>query len=414
MHPKELQISSFSYSLPDDRIARFPLEERDNSKLLVYNNGSVEEDRFYNIHRYLPGGSLLVFNQTRVIEARILFTKPSGGTLEVFLLDPAPEYRDITQALQQEGTAEWKCLVGGASKWKPGLIPEKKIETSEEEIKLRAEIIERNTGSFTIRFSWTPHNYTFARVIHYLGQVPLPPYLKRRPEITDENRYQTVYAREKGSVAAPTAGLHFTENVFAQLKKQNIETEFLTLHVGAGTFMPVKADKMHGHEMHAEWIDVPLAAIERLSQHSKPLFAVGTTSMRTLESLYWMGVKVSRDDSITSDQLEISQWEVYDKLQRYAISQRESLHALAQWLRKNKLQSLITKTQILIAPGYDCKMIDGLITNFHQPESTLLLLVAAVIGSEWKSIYEYALNNDYRFLSYGDACLLFKNRFVSA
>jgi S-adenosylmethionine:tRNA ribosyltransferase-isomerase len=408
MHPKELQISSFSYPLPDDRIARFPLEERDSSKLLVYNNGSVQEDRFYNISRYIPPGSLLVFNQTRVIEARILFTKPSGGTLEVFLLDPSPIYHDITQALQQEGAVEWKCLVGGASKWKHGFIPEKKIETAEGEIILRAEIIERNTGSFTIRFSWTPLHNSFARIIHYLGQVPLPPYLKRRPEITDENRYQTVYAKENGSVAAPTAGLHFTENVFGQLKEQKIEPVFLTLHVGAGTFMPVKSEQMIGHEMHAEWIDVPLAAIEKLSQHNQPLFAVGTTSMRTLESLYWMGVKVSVNNSITSDQLEISQWEVYDKLQPYAISQHESLNALAQWLRKNQLQSLITKTQILIAPGYECKMIDGLITNFHQPESTLLLLVAAVIGNEWKSIYEYALNNDYRFLSYGDACLLYK------
>jgi S-adenosylmethionine:tRNA ribosyltransferase-isomerase len=412
MHPKELQISSFTYPLPDDRIARFPLEERDSSKLLVYKNRAVQEDSFYNIPRYLPPGSLLVFNQTRVIEARILFTKPSGGILEVFLLDPAPVYRDITQALQQEGTVDWKCLVGGASKWKHGFIPEKKIETAEGEIILRAEIIERNTGSFTIRFSWTPLHYAFARVIHYIGQVPLPPYLKRRPEITDENRYQTVYAREKGSVAAPTAGLHFTENVFGQLKEQNIEPVFLTLHVGAGTFMPVKSDQMNGHEMHAEWIDVPLAAIEKLSQNKKPLFAVGTTSMRTLESLYWMGVKISINESITLDQLEITQWEVYDKLQTFAISQNESLNALAQWLRKNQLQSLITKTQILIAPGYECKMIDGLITNFHQPESTLLLLVAAVIGNEWKSIYEYALNNDYRFLSYGDACLLYKENSI--
>jgi S-adenosylmethionine:tRNA ribosyltransferase-isomerase len=412
MHPKELQISSFSYPLPENRIARFPLEERDSSKLLIYKNGSVQEDRFNNIHRYLPTGSLIVFNQTRVIEARILFTKPSGGTLEVFLLDPAPVYQDITKALQQEGTADWKCLVGGASKWKHGYIPEKKIETGEGEIILRAEIIERNTGSFTIRFSWTPLQYSFASVIHYLGQVPLPPYLKRRPEITDENRYQTVYAKDKGSVAAPTAGLHFTERVFGQLKEKNIESVFLTLHVGAGTFMPVKADQMNGHEMHAEWIDVPLSAIEMLSQNLKPLFSVGTTSMRTLESLYWMGVKVSTDESITLGQLEISQWEVYDKLQPYMIPKSESLKALAQWLRKNNLQSLITKTQILIAPGYECKMIDGLITNFHQPESTLLLLVAAVIGSEWKSIYEFALNNNYRFLSYGDACLLYKNESV--
>ncbi len=407
MHPKELSISSFSYHLHDNRIARFPLEERDASKLLVYKNGLVSDDHFKNITNYLPSGSLLVFNQTRVIEARILFTKSSGGVLEVFLLDPSNKYPDITHALQQQGMVEWKCLVGGASKWKNGYIPEKKIDTPIGEIILSAQIVERTAESFNIRFTWTPATLSFADVIHHLGQVPLPPYLKRAPEITDQERYQTVYAKEMGSVAAPTAGLHFTENVFRQIREKEVRQIFVTLHVGAGTFRPVKSTQMDGHIMHAEWIDVPLTVIEMLADKSQQLFAVGTTSMRTLESLYWMGVKVISNSSITSDQLEITQWEVYDYLSPVNISTKESLTALAQWLKRNDLQSLITKTQILIAPGYQCKMIDGLITNFHQPESTLLLLVAAVIGAKWKSVYEFAIDHNYRFLSYGDASLLF-------
>ena len=314
MHPKELSIATFNYVLPDEKIARFPLEERDASKLLLYREGKITEDRFQNIPGHLPANSLLVFNQTRVIEARVLFKKPGGAVIEIFLLDPFDVYGDITNALQQHGAVQWKCLVGGASKWKPGYIPEKKVDSGDGELLLRAEITERNADSFGIRFSWTPAHYTFAEVIHYLGQVPLPPYLKRNPEITDENRYQTIYAKDAGSVAAPTAGLHFTQRIFDEFPAKNIERLFVTLHVGAGTFKPVKSDQMNGHTMHAEWIDVSLSAIKKLAENTHSIFAVGTTSMRTLESLYWIGVKVFRNPNLSSDQLEISQWEVYDDL----------------------------------------------------------------------------------------------------
>jgi S-adenosylmethionine:tRNA ribosyltransferase-isomerase len=340
------------------------------------------------------------------MEARIIFTKPSGGNIEIFTLEPAGTFKDMTAALQQTGTVDWKCLVGGASKWKHSYVPEKIIYTDKGTVTLRAEIRERLTDSFIIRFSWTPFELTFPEILHLAGQVPLPPYIKRIAEEADSVRYQTVYAREAGSVAAPTAGLHFTETIFREFEAKKINSSFVTLHVGAGTFKPVKSEKISGHEMHGEYLEVNTATIQQLAEHNGPIYAVGTTSLRTLESLYWMGVKIGLNRDIKPSALPVSQWEVYEFPSTINISRKESMNNLLTWITENNTNRLITHTQILIAPGYRFRMISGLITNFHQPQSTLLLLIAAITGPAWKDIYNYALNNDFRFLSYGDGCLL--------
>jgi len=405
MHPRDLSIADFTYSLPPGKIALHPLAERDASRLLIYRKGNITESTYRNIAGVLPHGALLVFNDTRVLEARILFTKLSGGVIEIFTLEPAGSYPDMAAALQQKGTVEWKCLVGGASKWKHDFVPEKTIHTGKEPVNLRAEIRERLTDSFVIKFSWTPVYLTFPDILHLAGQVPLPPYIKRIAEEEDKERYQTVYAREAGSVAAPTAGLHFTDFIFNELSAKNIHKVFITLHVGAGTFKPVKSEKISGHKMHSEYLELSAASILALSKHNGPLYAVGTTSLRTLESLYWMGVKIGLNKNITPEELVVSQWEVYDTLSDIQISRKEALINLLQWMTENKAEKLITHTQIMIAPGYSFRMIQGLITNFHQPQSTLLLLVAAITGPAWKDIYAHALENGFRFLSYGDGCL---------
>ena len=406
MHPRDLSIADFTYSLPPGKIALHPLAERDASRLLIYRKGNITESIYRNIAGVLPDGAMLVFNDTRVLEARILFTKSSGGVIEIFTLEPAGSYPDMAAALQQKGTVEWKCLVGGASKWKHDFVPEKTIHTGKEPVILRAEIRERLTDSFVIKFSWTPDYLTFPDILHLTGQVPLPPYIKRIAEEEDRERYQTVYAREAGSVAAPTAGLHFTDSIFNELSAKNIQKVFITLHVGAGTFKPVKSEKISGHEMHSEYLELSEASILALSKHNGPLYAVGTTSLRTLESLFWMGVKIGLNKKITPEELAVSQWEVYDTLCDIQINRKEALINLLQWMAENKAEKLITHTQIMIAPGYSFRMIQGLITNFHQPQSTLLLLVAAITGPAWKDIYAYALENGFRFLSYGDGCLL--------
>jgi len=406
MHPQDLCISDFTYPLPPERIANHPLAERDSSRLLIYRKGLISESVYKNIADALPEGALMIFNDTRVLEARILFTKPSGGIIEIFTLEPAGSFSDMATALLQTGTVEWKCLVGGASKWKHDFVPEKIIHTEKGQVTLRAEIRERLADSFCIRFSWTPLALTFPDILHLAGQVPLPPYIKRIAEEEDTERYQTVYAREAGSVAAPTAGLHFTENIFRKLEAKKIKSSFVTLHVGAGTFKPVKSEKISGHEMHSEYLEVTVATIQQLSEHSGPLYAVGTTSLRTLESLYWMGVKIGLNRDIKKEALPVSQWEVYQLQDDVKMSRKESMENLLQWLSENNTERLITHTQIMIAPGYKFSMISGLITNFHQPQSTLLLLIAAIIGPAWKDIYTYALDNNFRFLSYGDGCLL--------
>ena len=405
MHPKDIAISDFTYNLPDDRIARYPLEQRDESKLLLYGKGAISEDHFYSLATHLPAGSLLVFNNSKVIEARLLFEKPTGGVIEIFALEPHEQYADITTAMNETGSILYKCMVGGASKWKHGMVLEKHTLHEGKPIAVTAAIAEKRADCFVIRFSWEPAALAFAQVLHVLGEIPIPPYLHRAAEESDATRYQTIYARQDGSVAAPTAGLHFTDRVFADLARHGMRTAFTTLHVGAGTFKPVKSATMAGHDMHAEFMEIDPAFLQQLMD-AACIIPVGTTSMRTLESIYWMGVKVLLNPQISLLELEIQQWEVYDHLMPHRAGKKEVLQALQQWMQHQGLHRLIVKTSIIIAPGYSFGLCQGLITNFHQPNSTLLLLVAALIGEDWKRVYRYALDNGFRFLSYGDSSLL--------
>ncbi len=406
MHPKELSIKDFTYDLPDERIARYPLPERDQSKLLIYRNGQIAESIYAELAEQLPTNSLLVFNNTKVVEARLLFEKPNGGKIEIFCLEPHEQYGDITNAMLQKGKVLWKCLVGGAKKWKEGALISriKKYDTGE--ITLTARKMELYADAYLIELNWDDPAMSFAELLHVAGVIPLPPYLNRAAEASDQERYQTIYAKHDGSVAAPTAGLHFTDHLFTKLARKNIVHAFVTLHVGAGTFKPVKSETMQDHEMHAEFIDVSATFIEQLLQQiTGPVIAVGTTSLRTLESLYWLGVKTKLDPDISTDALTITQWEPYE-LAQHNMAASEALRALLLWLQHNRTERLITKTQIIIAPGYTFRIIQGLITNFHQPQSTLLLLVAAITHDNWKNIYQYALDHEFRFLSYGDGSLL--------
>lgn len=402
-HPKELSIADYTYDLPDDRIAKYPLDERDASRLLIYQDGNITEDQYRQLPSHLPANSLLVFNNTRVVEARLLFQKDSGGVIEIFCLEPHEQYADITSAMQQKGKVWWYCLVGGASKWKTGQQLKKNIG---DHLQLEAACLDKKPGSFLIEISWSDSSLSFAELLHLAGAIPLPPYIKRAPDETDKNRYQTVYARQDGSVAAPTAGLHFTPEVLKSLEQKKIQTAFVTLHVGAGTFKPVKSEQMSGHDMHAEWIDVDRSFIANLKdQLDKNIIAVGTTSLRTLESLFWLGLKCKHPGN--NETVFVSQWDPYD-LPSEPLTAPVALEQLLAWMEKNKLERLVTKTQILIAPGYTFRIVKGLITNFHQPQSTLLLLVAALVGKDWKKIYNHALQNNYRFLSYGDGSLLWR------
>ncbi|MBN8698428.1 MAG: S-adenosylmethionine:tRNA ribosyltransferase-isomerase [Chitinophagales bacterium] len=405
--PRNISIEEYAYELPDDRIALHPLAERDASKLLIYQDGVIREDIYRNIDQYVPANSLLIFNNTRVIRARIRFQKESGGLIEIFCLEPYEPISDFSTVMNRRSSVRWKCMIGGASKWKTGSL---KKELNSKHATLEARLVEKLTDAYVVEFSWTPPTLSFAEILDASGDIPLPPYIKRKNDESDATRYQTIYARDEGSVAAPTAGLHFTQEIFDKLNEKGIRQAFLTLHVGAGTFKPVKATTMADHDMHAEWIDVTNTFIQQLvDQYPKPVVAVGTTSLRTLESLYWMGVKTALDPSL--QQLALAQWEVYDPLLADSnISLEEALRALLNWLDRNKRNRLFTQSQILIAPGYRFRVADALVTNFHQPRSTLLLLVAAAVGyknSEWKKIYEYALSHHFRFLSYGDGSLLF-------
>jgi len=398
MHPKDISIFDFTYHLPDEKIALHPLDERDASKLLIYKDGIIREDVYSNIHQYLPESSLLIFNNTKVIKARILFTKPTGGVIEIFLLEPYKA--DYTSTLAATKTCQWKCMIGGASKWK------EKMELQIVNLELAVQLVEKLSDAYVVEFIWND-GISFAEILELAGNIPLPPYIKRKADDDDKDRYQTIYAAHDGSVAAPTAGLHFSKNVFENLAAKNIQHDFVTLHVGAGTFKPVKAAKMEAHEMHAEWIDVSITTIENIIVNvNNNIVAVGTTSLRTLESLYWLGVKALLHPSL--QQLHITQWEVYEELaSEKKIAAKDALIALVSWMKKNNLTKLFTQTQILIAPGYQFKIADAIVTNFHQPQSTLLLLVAAAVGDNWRKIYNYALENDFRFLSYGDGSLLF-------
>ncbi len=410
MDPKQINISDYTYHLPADKIAHHPLPERDQSRLLICNKGEITEDIYKNIANYLPENSLLIFNDTKVIQARILFTKPSGGTVELFCLEPYLLKNDYHLALSTTNSVLWRCMIGGASKWKTGAL-EKKICIDDIQITLKAELKKKDTDAYVCEFSWLPSHLSFAEIIEQAGEIPLPPYIKRKNDEEDKKRYQTIYAAHEGSVAAPTAGLHFTQNIFSSFKKKNISIDFITLHVGAGTFKPVKAELLADHIMHAEYIEVTIPFLENIVQHANEnIIAVGTTSLRTLESVYWMGVKTLLYSNSTEEDIYIKQWEVYElPLMEQTVTYKAAFQSLKNWMQTNNKEKLFIKTQIIIAPGYKFKIIKALVTNFHQPNSTLLLLVAAIAGYQWKKIYQYALENGLRFLSYGDGCLIYNH-----
>ncbi|MBR1933279.1 MAG: S-adenosylmethionine:tRNA ribosyltransferase-isomerase, partial [Prevotella sp.] len=398
-----IRISDYNYPLPDERIAKFPLSRRDQSKLLIYNKGVVGEDVFANLPRHLPQGALMVFNNTRVIQARMHFRKDTGALIEVFLLEPA-QPADYEQMFQTTGSCAWLCMVGNLKKWKEGTL-RRTITVDDTTVVVTATRREMQGTSHWVDFEWdTP--FSFAEIIDAMGELPIPPYLNRETQESDKTTYQTVYSKIKGSVAAPTAGLHFTPEVLQALDAHGIDREELTLHVGAGTFKPVKSEEIAGHEMHTEYISVRRQTIEKLLQHDCQAIAVGTTSVRTLESLYYMGLKVLRNPDITEEELHVEQWEPYESGERIVENSQQALSALLSWLDRNQLPVLHSSTQIIIAPGYDYKIVRMLVTNFHQPQSTLLLLVSAFVHGDWRKIYDYALAHDIRFLSYGDSSLL--------
>jgi len=419
MHPKDISIVDFTYDLPASKIASYPLEERDASKLLVVKKAQTfSESTYFNLDQVLPSGTLLVHNDTKVVAARLFFEKENGSTIEIFCLEPADIYKDITTAMLTKKEVLWGCLIGGAKKWKEGSLHIKYGNNHT----LTATKHTTLADSFLIKFEWDNEAQSFAEVLEAAGNIPLPPYFNRAVEANDKERYQTVYAVAEGSVAAPTAGLHFTPRLFEKLTAKNITKAFVTLHVGAGTFKPVKAARMEEHEMHAEFIDVEKSFIEILRDQftagNQNIIAVGTTSLRTLESLYWMGAKIiaannaskSSANNLTNlsvENISVNQWDPYELMPQNELpSTAAALGALSNWMEQNSLTRLIAKTQIIIAPGYRFKIIDGLVTNFHQPQSTLLLLVAAITNGQWKPMYDYALENDFRFLSYGDGCLI--------
>lgn len=399
-----ISIGDYAYELPDAKIAKYPLAERDQSKLLVWKDGRIQDALFQNLPKLLPDNSLLIFNNTKVIRARMHFQKETGAKIELFCLDPN-EPADYQVAFQTTRSCVWKCMIGNQKKWK-GERLKKTIRIDGTELELCAEQIDPENKSL-IRFSWNNSDFEFSRVIEHAGSLPIPPYLNRETEQSDLERYQTVYSKIKGSVAAPTAGLHFTENVFAHLQNEGHELAELTLHVGAGTFQPVKSQTISGHEMHSEHFYINRDFLNKLIHHSGKRIAVGTTSVRTLESLYWLGVKVRKDPKISIEDLKISQWEAYQERDNN-LPVEDALIALLALLKRNQAGYLSASTQIIIAPGYRFRIVDGMITNFHQPQSTLLLLISAYLGNDWRKIYEHALANDYRFLSYGDSNLYLK------
>ena len=412
---KDIHISEYNYELPDERIAKFPKAERDHSKLLVYNKGEVGEDIFYNLPNYLPQGALMVYNNTKVIQARLHFRKETGALIEIFLLEPA-EPADYEQMFQQTRRCSWLCLVGNQKKWKEGTLS-RELRIKDEELRVSATRRGEHGTSQWIDFEWDNERVNFAEILDVMGELPIPPYLNRETQESDKTTYQTVYSKIKGSVAAPTAGLHFTERVLKDVDARGIEREEVTLHVGAGTFKPVKSDTIGEHPMHTEYIAVRRHTLERLLAHNCEVIAVGTTSVRTLESLYYMGLKVMQNPNIAEEQLHVNQWEPYGdgSTVNASLSQMEpspipstcdAIRALLDWMLRKELTVLHSSTQIIIAPGYTYHIVKMLITNFHQPQSTLLLLVSAFVKGDWHKIYDYALAHDFRFLSYGDSSLL--------
>ena len=411
---EEILIEEYNYPLPDERIAKYPLAQRDQSKLLIYRNGQVSEDRFYRVGEYLPASSLLIYNNTRVIQARLEFHKQSedgtqGARVEIFCLEPL-EPHDYQLSLGSTDGCTWKCMIGNAKKWKTGALALPVVLPSGEEVRLLAEKGAQTGNTFAVNFSWEGTSVSFAEILDAVGELPIPPYLNRKTEESDKTTYQTVYSRIKGSVAAPTAGLHFTDDVLDGLRQRGIQTAEVTLHVGAGTFQPVKVADANQHTMHTEIIAVPKTTIQTIIENLGHIVAVGTTSMRTLESLYFLGVQLH--DTLHSTPhtlhhtLSVTQFEPYEMA--HTLSTYEALQAIVEYLEQTGQDTLHAETQIMIKPGYVFHVVDQLITNFHQPKSTLLLLVSAFVGGDWHTIYDYALANDFRFLSYGDSSILFR------
>lgn len=401
---KEIKIEDYNYNLPDEKIAKYPLDKRDASKLLVYNGGDICERKFIDISSLIPENTTLVFNNTKVIHARLIFFKSTGARIEIFCLNPL-EPSDYSLSFQSKSFCSWECIVGNLKKWKDELLSMDFLYKGNI-YSLSATHQSGSEQSHVIRFSWDCEELSFGEVLEITGKIPVPPYLNRDSEDSDLIRYQTVYSKHEGSVAAPTAGLHFTDDIIKELHKNNIKTTELTLHVGAGTFKPVKAESIGDHDMHTERIGISIQTVTDIINAKDKIIAVGTTSVRTLESFYWIGVKLLEKIEAFSF---ISQWEVYDLPQQY--SYKQSFSAILNYLQDNKLEDMIASTQIIIVPGYRYRVIDAIFTNFHQPKSTLLLLVSALVGDDWHKIYDYALNNEFRFLSYGDSSLLYKSRF---
>ena len=399
---KHIKISEFNYPLPDERIAKFPLSNRDESKLLVYRQGEVSEDRFTSLPDYLEAGEMMVFNNTKVIQARLHFRKETGALIEVFCLEPI-QPNDYVLSFQQTQRCSWLCMVGNLKKWKEGTL-QREVEVKGRTITLSATRGECRGTSHWIDFEWNDDALTFADVLEAVGELPIPPYLNRETQESDKKTYQTVYSKIKGSVAAPTAGLHFTERVLQTLDERGIDREELTLHVGAGTFKPVKSEEIEGHEMHTEYISVNRRTIEKLIAHGGKTIGVGTTSVRTLERLYYIGILIHQNPEANQEELHVKQWMPYEP--HPMLTPVESLQGILAYLDRHGMEALHTSTQIIIAPGYEYKIVKKIVTNFHQPQSTLLLLVSAFVKGDWKKIYDYALSHDFRFLSYGDSSLL--------
>lgn len=404
MSTKEIRIENYDYELPDSRIAKFPLAQRDHSKLLLYDKETLGEDSFFNLPKHIPGGSLMIFNNTKVIQARLHFRKTTGALIEVFLLEPYLP-ADYERIFQQQESCSWLCMIGNLKKWK-GETLVREINIAGKTVTLRAERKEKPASSQyeNVCFSWDGGGLSFSELLEAVGELPIPPYLNRDTEESDKTTYQTVYSKIKGSVAAPTAGLHFSYDVLKALDDNGVERQEVTLHVGAGTFKPVKSDEIGSHEMHTEYICVRREVLESIIEHDAEVVTVGTTSVRTIESLYFIGCKIAECKEIAEEKLHVNQWEPYEN--ECVLTPKDALQEIIDYLDRNHLVSLHTSTQIIIAPGYEYKYVKKLITNFHQPKSTLLLLVSAFLKGHWREVYDYALDRDFRFLSYGDSSLL--------
>ena len=422
MDTKHIKISDYNYDLPDERIAKFPIAQRDHSKLLVYKHGEVSDDVFHHLPTYLPQGALMIFNNTKVIQARLHFRKETGALIEVFLMEPA-EPTDYELMFQTTGHCSWLCMIGNLKKWKEGSL-KRDFEIKGNKLTLSAtmrrgdalgseaqKMVAKGGGTnYWVDFDWDNEKVSFAEILEAVGELPIPPYLNRKTEESDKTTYQTVYSKIKGSVAAPTAGLHFTDAVLKDLDAHGIDREEVTLHVGAGTFKPVKSLEIEDHQMHTEYIVVHRRSLEKLIKHECRVIAVGTTSVRTIESLYYMGVHLLKHPEANEEDLHVKQWDPYELSEDGnlvdGITPMQAIQAIIDYLDRNGLEALHSSTQIIIAPGYQYKIVKMLVTNFHQPQSTLLLLVSAFLKGDWKKVYDYALSHDFRFLSYGDSSLL--------